>query len=927
MSQTLTYTIGADKRALVSDVQDFHIDFTSDNSNWVQARQYEDSMRQVFVNVKNQDGTPYNLTGTNIWFEGVLPDKTHKILDSNHAVILDATNGQFRFDMPKQAFAVAGSYQQAFFRIVRDGASVTTLEFDLEVLADKVIGGLVPKDWIGPFEEIAGQLVDDLHKHTDAADKIIADFQQKVTDLVNQLNQQGSTTTSMLTELQNRIANLETKIKQDGLFTQGQMDKLLGALSDFKMPGTTVADKINGEFEGRGVNVKWFGAVGDGTTNDTEAIKKAIAYCTDMAGEVDGEHSYYHGTVFFPKGKYYIGEKLTVSNVTLTGADKYSSIIVSNSKEAVFSLKMHSTITNLGFEDTVTSNTNGSCNRMLTIENGGEGTTAYFGIRLKHLFFRGQEKVTGSDGVLEGGNWVSDAIYLDLNNIGVWDLDIDDISCNYMHSGITIDTQNGGWLTGSHFNNILVRGFTGWHTAIISSNNTARQVSQNVFSNLTAEVLYKSAVNSIGFIVSGVGNDWENLVLFADGTFSGHAIQLKYYGSSDPKMPSLATGSSANNAFWGGTLEGDIDDPDGIRELQSFHNLRLQLKDKYGNGQQVNVNNQTHINLMASDTIAKMLDYRSMISLAKTASAITGSDKYGKYLEITTGSDVTTWDLLFTEPEKVQETITAGDYSLGVKFQKMTQSSEIIGGFIALGGQPSLSNDLVGRYTNPSIDGDLSVTSWVYRYDAKYIASLPSYSYPMDRLVFTIAANSKVRLYDAYLSGGRVIDFSRVAQNNTTNAQVDSGGRNYIQSGNSYWLQSDSPVTNQAVKSHGFTIDTNDIQWMRGKNVAISVDMSITGYDATNVTGRYAASLILDIAFADGSTISTATGPVNSSQSLIFSRYSMYLKLPNKVITSARATLTTPSGFTATYYRIGDVMLESGTIAHDYISYTAGKDN
>ncbi|MEK1437952.1 BppU family phage baseplate upper protein [Limosilactobacillus fermentum] len=927
MSQTLTYIIGADKRALVSDVQDFHIDFTSDNSNWVQARQYEDSMRQVFVNVKNQDGTPYNLTGTNIWFEGVLPDKTHKILDSNHAVILDATNGQFRFDMPKQAFAVAGSYQQAFFRIVRDGASVTTLEFDLEVLADKVIGGLVPKDWIGPFEEIADQLVDDLHKHTDAADKIIADFQQKVTDLVNQLNQQGSTTTSMLVELQNRITALETQIKQDGLFTQGQMDKLLGALSDFKMPGTTVADKINGEFEGRGVNVKWFGAVGDGTTNDTEAIKKAIAYCTDMAGEVDGEHSYYHGTVFFPKGKYYIGEKLTVSNVTLTGADKYSSIIVSNSKEAVFSLKMHSTITNLGFEDTVTSNTNGSCNRMLTIENGGEGTTAYFGIRLKHLFFRGQEKVTGSDGVLEGGNWVSDAIYLDLNNIGVWDLDIDDISCNYMHSGITIDTQNGGWLTGSHFNNILVRGFTGWHTAIISSNNTARQVSQNVFSNLTAEVLYKSAVNSIGFIVSGVGNDWENLVLFADGTFSGHAIQLKYYGSSDPKMPSLATGSSANNAFWGGTLEGDIDDPDGIRELQSFHNLRLQLKDKYGNGQQVNVNNQTHINLMASDTIAKMLDYRSMISLAKTASAITGSDKYGKYLEITTGSDVTTWDLLFTEPEKVQETITAGDYSLGVKFQKMTQSSEIIGGFIALGGQPSLSNDLVGRYTNPSIDGDLSVTSWVYRYDAKYIASLPSYSYPMDRLVFTIAANSKVRLYDAYLSGGRVIDFSRVAQNNTTNAQVDSGGRNYIQSGNSYWLQSDSPVTNQAVNSHGFTIDTNDIQWMRGKNVVISVDMSITGYDATNVTGRYAASLILDIAFADGSTISTATGPVNSSQSLIFDRYSLYLKLPNKKITSARATLSTPSGFTATYYRIGNAMLESGTVAHDYISYTGSRDN
>lgn len=364
MSQTLTYTIGADKRALVSDVQDFHIDFTSDNSNWVQARQYEDSMRQVFVNVKNQDGTPYNLTGTNIWFEGVLPDKTHKILDSNHAVILDATNGQFRFDMPKQAFAVAGSYQQAFFRIVRDGASVTTLEFDLEVLADKVIGGLVPKDWIGPFEEIADQLVDDLHKHTDAADKIIADFQQKVTDLVNQLNQQGSTTTSMLVELQNRITDLETKIKQDGLFTQAEADafkqeianridslkikyahvypdvasmqadtdlsagmyaRTLGyytqgdggnvtyAISQLPNPyGISISNSLNAipTIDSNTVNVLKFGVKNDGTQD-----------CSEMVNKLSQDHALY-----FPAGKYLIADQLNVyHNIRGNGGSGYFS--------------------------------------------------------------------------------------------------------------------------------------------------------------------------------------------------------------------------------------------------------------------------------------------------------------------------------------------------------------------------------------------------------------------------------------------------------------------------------------------------------------------------------------------------------------------------------------------------------------------------
>ena len=227
MSQTLTYVIGSDRRPHVDNIQDFKVDFSDDNHNWVQARQFERGMRQVFVNVVNEDGQPFDLTGCIVWFEGFLP-KTSKgdfrVIDKDGYVPLDPSAGKFRFDMPGQAFTVAGSYRQAFFRIVKNGNSVTTLEFDLDVLADKVIDGLVPKDWIGPFEEIADKLVDSLQKHTDDAGKIIADFQQKVTDLINQLNQQGSTTTSMLTELQNRIGALETKIKQDGLFTQAEAD-------------------------------------------------------------------------------------------------------------------------------------------------------------------------------------------------------------------------------------------------------------------------------------------------------------------------------------------------------------------------------------------------------------------------------------------------------------------------------------------------------------------------------------------------------------------------------------------------------------------------------------------------------------------------------------------------------------------------------
>ncbi|WAX23837.1 hypothetical protein [Latilactobacillus phage TMW 1.1393 P1] len=687
-------------------------------------------------------------------------------------------------------------------------------------------------------------------------------------------------------------------------------------------------DFYDNEFAGRGVNVKWFGAVGDGVTDDTNAIEAAIDFCTNLAGEDDGEHSYYHGTVYFPKGKYYMaGTKILVHNVTLSGLDKFSSIIMSDQPDAVFDIKMHTTIQHLGFEDSTKINVTGrDTNRMLTISNGKDETTAYFGIRLQDLFFRGQERVKGPDGDNQSGIWMLDCIYLDLNVKGVWDLKIDDISCNYVHSGVTIDTYNEGWLTGSFFNNILVRGFSGWHTAIISKNNTARQVSQNVFSNLTAEVVYPTAINGIGFIVSGVGNDFNNLQLFKDGVYSGHAIQLRYFGADDPQYPSFGQGSSANNAFWGGTVEGDIDDPDNIRELQNFHNLRLQIKDDTGRVQQVNVNNPLHNNLLAENTIQKMLDKKSMISLPKTATATNGADKYGNYLEITTTTDTATWDIIFTEPDKVQSIMTTEDHSVGVRFRKMTESSDIIGGLVVIEGMPVLGVDLVGSYQNPCISGDLQEFSWVYRNNPDFIASLPKDSHTTDRVMFKVDVNSKVRLYNAYLSPGRVIDFSRITQNNLNNAQQNEGGRNYIQKGSVNWLQSSVPVTNQEVKSQAFKISINDLQWMAGKNIVISVDMSITSYNAANVTGRYGASLILDVKFDDGTVVATSTGPVNSSQTTIFGRYSLYLKLPNKKITSAQAIVTTLSGFTATSYRIGNPMLESGTVAHDYISYDSSRD-
>ena len=234
--ETLVFHINTDKRPLNGMLDDdvLSIDWHNSKYSWIEARQYDSGMRQVFVKVYDGDGTktspyiPRDLTGVNPVLEGVLPDGKHKIFDSRNATMLDATGGQFRYDFPAQAFAVAGSYKQLFFRLMKNGQSIATLEFNMDVMADKVISGLIPSDYITPFQDLYSQLEDILKNAGVDLDKFKADWDAKLQELVSKYGKDFDSLQEIITRLQDRITDIAAQVKANNVVTLPMLSKYAG---------------------------------------------------------------------------------------------------------------------------------------------------------------------------------------------------------------------------------------------------------------------------------------------------------------------------------------------------------------------------------------------------------------------------------------------------------------------------------------------------------------------------------------------------------------------------------------------------------------------------------------------------------------------------------------------------------------------------
>jgi hypothetical protein len=230
------------------------------------------------------------------------------------------------------------------------------------------------------------------------------------------------------------------KITSLGTTTQSQWNTIAGTTGKTYVVGSLFTAATDGASSGNGaaavartlanrfadvVNVKDFGAVGDGVTDDTAAIQAAIDYA--------------EGEVYFPVGNYKISSSLNINNnsIRLVGSSRYSTLITQTT--------LNSKIVNIS-------------------------TSSYF-CGIEHLSFRYQgTPASGATAIFCGGSYctlkdfvvrnayigvewyqgvagkASDFEILDYENIGLYVHELNDLMVSrfIMNAGNTTRGASGG---------------------------------------------------------------------------------------------------------------------------------------------------------------------------------------------------------------------------------------------------------------------------------------------------------------------------------------------------------------------------------------------------------------------------------------------------------------------------------------------------
>lgn len=301
--------------------------------------------------------------------------------------------------------------------------------------------------YISELDKTIKEAEDDLLNSKKSMQKVVDEFVSKMNDLTNKLATQGNTD-------QAALEALEQKIKQDGLFTQAEADVFKQAIDE----------KVSIVLDSYGLNVKLFGAVGDGTTDDTKAFQTVLDKAEN--GSIK--------RILLPDGKYLITKPLVIpDNVDLIGiGNRMKTTVIPKGIGYLFEVGSRSLLNNFSVEAV----DNGKDIILLKLGGFSRGVN---NSNIKNLYLHGSSaiKVYGIATATSG------------SSANIFETNVQNVTAEIMYDGLKLSSSRQTWINGNSFRDVTIIGFAHSAVYLTSSETGSLNIAQNLFSNIQFEAI------------------------------------------------------------------------------------------------------------------------------------------------------------------------------------------------------------------------------------------------------------------------------------------------------------------------------------------------------------------------------------------------------------------------------------------------------
>lgn len=190
-----------------------------------------------------KDGAPFDLTGWVAIFEGVTHEERTKIFDSDGIEVTNGKNGEFTYTFPNMAFAVAGSYELAYFSFMKDDKRESTDNFEIIVFGNADIDAEEAKTIITEYNKLVKALNE---AYQSALEKIDTDYDE----VVKRIETIKTEMNKLQAQIDKTVSDAETRI---AIVTSTGENRINAAAKNAETTisaiGKTVTDAMNSALE------------------------------------------------------------------------------------------------------------------------------------------------------------------------------------------------------------------------------------------------------------------------------------------------------------------------------------------------------------------------------------------------------------------------------------------------------------------------------------------------------------------------------------------------------------------------------------------------------------------------------------------------------------------------------------------------------